>query len=214
MNTSSQLSHKPYSIAEEWANSLTHGVGFAAAIVGLVFLLYRAESSLGVVTTSIYGASLLLMFLSSTLYHAIQPIRLKALLKTIDHSAIYLLIAGTYTPFLLMSMGGWLGWTSSAVIWSLAMAGVLFKIIARGRYPKISLIAYLSFGWLAVVIIYPLYLALPAGGLWLLLLGGLCFSIGAIFYALKQIKYTHSIWHVFVLAGCTLHYFSIYYFVL
>ena len=153
------------------------------------------------------------MFLSSTLYHATSHHRAKGWLKLFDHSAIYLLIAGTYTPLLLVSIGGVLGITMTAIIWSLAIGGVAFKLVAQHRFPKVSVMTYLLMGWIALGLIYPLYVALPGAGLWLLVAGGLCFSVGVCFYVAKKVKYTHAIWHMFVIGGCSCHYFSIYYFV-
>ncbi|MCC2614846.1 hemolysin III family protein [Aestuariibacter halophilus] len=213
MNDSTATKHT-YSPLEEWLNALSHGIGFILAIVGLVYMILRSESALSVTASSIYGATLTLMFMASTIYHSVQQQRLKAWFKLFDHSAIYLLIAGTYTPFLLVSLGGWLGWTSIAVIWSIAIFGVVFKCFARHRFPRLSVITYLVMGWLALLLIYPLYQALPGAGMWLLLAGGLCFSIGVMFYVAKSKKYTHAAWHVFVLGGCACHYFSIYHFVL
>lgn len=205
---------RPYSIAEEWMNSLSHGIGLIVSIVGLVFLLINSDSNTAITASAIYGASLILMFLTSTIYHAVSQQRLKGVLKLFDHSAIYLLIAGTNTPFLLVSIGGWLGGIATGIIWSLALFGVTFKWIVKSRYPKISVATYLIMGWFAVLLIYPLYQALPGAGLWLLVTGGLCFSIGVAFYVAKQTKYTHAIWHLFVIAGCSCHYFAIYYYVI
>lgn len=207
------LSKQAYSVVEEWLNSLSHGIGLVAAIIGLVFLLYRAENSLSVAVAVIYGSTLILMFLSSTLYHAISHHQTKGWLKLFDHSAIYLLIAGTYTPLLLVAIGGTLGVTMTAIIWLLALGGVAFKLVAQHRFPKVSVMTYLLMGWIALGLIYPLYLALPKAGLWLLVAGGLSFSIGVCFYVAKRVKYTHAIWHMFVIGGCACHYFSIYYYV-
>ncbi|MDO6565574.1 hemolysin III family protein [Alteromonas sp. 1_MG-2023] len=207
------ITAKAYSVLEEWLNSISHGVGCIAAIVGMVFLLYRADDLLTITASAVYGASLILMFLSSTLYHATSHQRAKGWLKLFDHSAIYLLIAGTYTPLLLVSIGGVLGITMTAVVWTLALAGVAFKLIAQHRFPKVSVMTYLLMGWIAIGLIYPLYVALPGAGLWLLVAGGLCFTFGVCFYVAKKVKYTHAIWHVFVLGGCSCHYFSIYYYV-
>ncbi|WP_218310263.1 PAQR family membrane homeostasis protein TrhA [Alteromonas antoniana] len=204
---------RAYSVIEEWLNSVSHGLGFIAAIVGLVFLLFRAEHPLAVTAAAVYGSTLILMFLSSTLYHAISHHKTKGLLKLFDHSAIYLLIAGTYTPLLLVAIGGWLGITMTAVIWTLAIGGVAFKLIAQHRFPKVSVMTYLLMGWIALGLIYPLYVSLPGAGLWLLVAGGICFSLGVFFYVAKKVKYTHAIWHLFVLGGCICHYFSIYYYV-
>lgn len=203
-----------YSSKEELINALSHGIGLVFAIVGLVYLLLRSESTLAIASSAIYGASLTIMFLASTLYHSTTKIRLRRLLKLVDHSAIYLLIAGTYTPFLAVSIGGWIGWTSISVIWSIALFGVTFKVFVRHRFPRVSVITYLVMGWLAVVLAYPLYQSVPTYGLLLLVAGGLCFSIGVIFYVKKHIMFTHAIWHFFVIAGCACHYFAIYYFVI
>lgn len=209
----SEQTPRGYSRQEEWINSITHGLGFIAAIVGLIFMLLRADHTLAVTSSAIYGSTLILMFLSSTLYHSVRHHNLKSLLKLFDHSAIYLLIAGTYTPLLLISIGGILGITMTVVVWVLAIAGVVFKLLARHRFPKVSVMTYLLMGWIALGLIYPLYVALPGAGLWLLVSGGLCFSIGVLFYVAKQLKYTHAVWHLFVIGGCSCHYFSIYFFV-
>ena len=202
-----------YSVIEEWLNSVSHGLGFIAAIVGLVFMLLRAEHPLAITAAAVYGSTLILMFLSSTLYHAISHQRAKGLLKLFDHSAIYLLIAGTYTPLLLVAIGGWLGITMTAVVWTLALGGIAFKLIAQHRFPRVSVMTYLLMGWIALGLIYPLYVSLPGAGLWLLVAGGIFFSLGVFFYVAKKVKYTHAIWHLFVLGGCSCHYFSIYYYV-
>lgn len=204
---------KAYSVVEEWLNSTSHGLGLIAAIVGLVFLLLRAEHTAALAAVAIYGTTLILMFLSSTLYHAISHEKAKTVLKLFDHSAIYLLIAGTYTPLLLLAIGGWLGIIMTGIVWALAVGGVAFKLVARHRFPKISVATYLLMGWISVGLIYPLYLALPGAGLWLIVAGGLCFSVGVMFYVAKSKRYTHAIWHLFVLGGCSCHFFSIYYFV-
>lgn len=208
------LKSQAYSLIEERLNTLTHGIGFVAAIAGLIFLLLKAENPLAMSAAAIYGSTLILMFLSSTLYHAVTHPPTKGWLKLFDHSAIYLLIAGTYTPLLLVSVGGWLGIFMTALIWLLALGGVIFKLVAQHRFPKVSVATYLLMGWIALGVIYPLYLALPGTGLWLLLAGGLCFSIGVLFYVAKKVKYTHAIWHLFVLGGCLCHFLSIYYFVM
>lgn len=207
------LPKRAYSVAEEWLNSISHGLACVAAIVGLVFMLLRAENSISVTASAVYGGTLIFMFLSSTIYHAVTHQKAKGLLKLFDHSAIYLLIAGTYTPLTLVAIGGKLGVIATAFIWVLAIAGVAFKMIARHRFPKVSVVTYLIMGWIVVGLIYPLYQALPGSGLWLIVAGGLCFSIGVLFYVAKSKKYTHAIWHLFVIGGCSCHYFSIYYYV-
>ena len=209
MNQPSSLT-KSYSSGEEWLNAASHCLGFIAAIIGLIMLLLRAEGIYAQVISIVYAVSMMMMFLSSTLYHSVRDPDLKLLLKVFDHSAIYLLIAGTYTPLMLLTVGGWLGGVTIGLIWGIALVGVLFKCFARGRFPKLSIIAYLAMGWLAILFIYPLYQALPADGMWLLVNGGLCYSIGVLFYVAKKVKYTHSIWHVFVAGGCACHFFLIY----
>lgn len=211
----SQSDPKPatYSSSEEMLNVLTHALGFALAIIGLIYLVDRANGTLAVTSVSIYGGTLVLMFLASTVYHGITHPPSKKWLKTLDHAAIYLLIAGTYTPFLLVTLEGNTSIFSTIAIWTLAVVGVGFKLLAGQRFPKLSVGTYLAMGWFVVVLIYPLYMALPGGGLWLLLAGGLLFSVGVIFYVAKHKKYTHAIWHLFVLGGCTCHFYSVYYFV-
>lgn len=203
-----------YSVAEEWLNVLSHGLGLVFAIIGLVYLLMRSDSAVAVTSSAIYGTTLTIMFLASTFYHGVNDQKVKGALKLVDHSAIYLLIAGTYTPYLLVSIGGWIGITAIVVIWSIALFGVIFKCFARTRFPKVSVITYLVMGWLAVFLVYPLYQSVPGSGLLLLVAGGICFSVGVLFYISKKVRFTHAIWHVFVVAGCACHYFSIYHFVI
>ncbi|GAC13327.1 PAQR family membrane homeostasis protein TrhA [Aliiglaciecola lipolytica] len=210
VNTSNQA----YSFKEEVMNVVSHGIGLIFAIVGLVYLIIRSDTAVSITSSAIYGASLTIMFLSSTIYHWVTGNQAKQWFKLLDHSAIYLLIAGTYTPFLAVSIGGWIGWTSISVIWSIAIFGVVFKCFVRHRFPKVSVITYLVMGWLAVILIYPLYQSVAGQGLLLLLAGGLFFSIGVIFYVKKHLAFTHAIWHLFVIAGCACHYFAIYYFVI
>jgi hemolysin III len=208
------LAMRPYSPLEEWLNTLTHGVGVIAATVGLVFLLMRVDGIYGQFTCVVYGLSMILMFLSSTLYHSAKSPNIKAFLKVVDHSAIYLLIAGTYTPFMVLAIGGWVGLAGMIIVWSIALVGITCKIFANQRFPKLSIITYLLMGWLAIFFIYPLYHALTSEGLWLLLAGGLCYTVGVLFYMAKKTEFTHAIWHVFVAAGCMCHFFSIYYHVI
>jgi len=209
---SSQLS--AYSKTEELINAVTHGIGFVIATLGLVYLLIRADGALALTSVAIYGGSLVLMFLASTIYHSVRNPERKSLFKTIDHSAIYLLIAGTYTPFMLVSLDNWVGILGAIMIWVIAFSGLVFKWVVKHRFPKVSLSLYLLMGWLVVAFAYPLYKVLPGGGLWLLLAGGICFSVGVLFYVAKQVKFTHAVWHCFVMAGCAFHFYSIYYFVI
>ena len=203
-----------YSPAEERLNTLSHGAGCLLALAGLVALVMRAQGTVEVACAVVYGLSMVLLFLASTLYHGARRPEMKKWLKTLDHSAIYLLIAGSYTPFLLITLKDSVGVPMTLVIWSLAAAGVGFKLLAGQRFPKISLTTYLLMGWLALVIIYPLYVALPGEALWLLAGGGLLYTIGAVFYAMKGVPYSHAIWHVFVLGGAAMHFASIYGYVL
>lgn len=212
--TSSSPAIRPYSPLEESLNAITHGIGFIASFVGLVFLLLRVDGIYGQIACVVYGFSMMLMFLSSTLYHWVSRPDLKQILKTIDHSAIYILIAGTYTPFMVLAVGGTLGLVAMILIWSIAIVGIMFKCFANNRFPKLSLVTYLLMGWLAIFFIYPLYNALETTGFYLLLAGGLCYTVGVAFYAAKKIQFTHAIWHVFVAAGSFCHFWAIYSYVI
>lgn len=203
-----------YSLAEEVANSISHGIGFILGIVGLVLLLVQASDSgadaTAITSYSLYGGSMILLFLASTLYHAIPHPTAKRWLKVFDHCAIYLLIAGTYTPFLLVGLDSPLARGLMAVIWSLALAGIIFKLAFAHRFKVVSLITYLTMGWLSLIVIYQLALRLSGGGLTLLALGGVIYTLGVIFYVCKRIPYNHAIWHGFVLGGSACHFFAIY----
>jgi len=207
-----------YSLAEEIANSVSHGIGCVLGIVGLVLMLTQAvemrADATAVTSYSLYGGSMILLFLASTLYHAIPHPKIKPWLKKFDHCAIYLLIAGTYTPFLLVGLNSPLAQGLMAVIWGLALAGIIFKLTIGHRFEAISLITYLSMGWLSLVVIYQLATRLSAGGVWLLAAGGVVYSLGVIFYASRRIPYGHAIWHGFVLGGCALHFCAIYFYVI
>ncbi len=210
--------HSPaYSTTEELANTLTHGVGILLGVVGLILLLIKAvdhnADTLTITSMSIYGASMIVLFLASTLYHAIPYQRAKRALKTFDHCAIYLLIAGSYTPFLLVSLRTPLAIGLMIVIWVLALIGIIMKLAFVYRYKKLSLVTYLMMGWLSLVVIYQLALNLEVGGLTLLAAGGIIYSLGVIFYVAKRIPFNHAIWHGFVLAGCACHFFAIYLYV-
>jgi hemolysin III len=214
MSSKISIPSASYSPIEESINALTHGLGVILAFIGLFIMLEKAQTQLASVSITIYCGALILMFLSSSLYHGISSQHLKSKLKLLDHIAIYLLIAGTYTPILMLKLTGTVQLVSIIIIWFLAAIGVGFKLLAKSRYPKASLITYLGMGWFVVVIIYPLLQVLHINGLWWLLAGGIMFSIGAAFYAAKQRQYTHAIWHVFVMAGCACHYIAVYFYVL
>ncbi|NQZ06372.1 MAG: hemolysin III family protein [Algicola sp.] len=201
---------------EEWINSITHGIGVIASIVGLVFLLRPFGETLTLAqwgSYAIYGSSLILLFLASSIYHGVQKQRLKRIFKMVDHCAIYLLIAGSYTPLLLLTIGGELAYIVLWVIWSVAVVGILFKLKFGSRFEKLSLMTYLGMGWCSIFIIYELWQKLPAGGFALLIAGGLTYSLGTVFYANEKIPYNHAIWHLFVLGGASCHYFMVLFYV-
>ncbi|MEA3291625.1 MAG: hemolysin III family protein [Pseudomonadota bacterium] len=206
-----------YSLGEEIAHAVTHGVGIALAIAGLAAMV--AFSSLygdawHITSSSIYGATLILCFSASTLYHGIPHPRAKLVLRQIDHAAIFLLIAGTYTPFTLVSMRGPWGWTLLGLVWGLAIAGMVLELTTRGRYKGLSLAMYLGLGWLVLIAIKPMWATVDTGGLILLLAGGLCYSLGVIFFAWERLAYHHAVWHLFVLAGAVFHFFAVFFYVI
>ena len=201
-----------YSVGEEIAHAITHGAGAILGIIGLCVLV--AKSVLygdiwHVVASAIFGASLIVLYTASTVYHAVPNVQAKRILRIIDHSSIYLLIAGTYTPFTLVTLHGPWGWSLFAVTWGLAFFGIIFKLFFPGKFEKLSVGIYLVMGWCAVVAAKPLMAALPNGGLLLMLLGGLAYTGGVVFYVAKKLKYHHAIWHVFVLLGSVLHFFAV-----
>ncbi|WP_122047424.1 PAQR family membrane homeostasis protein TrhA [Vibrio atlanticus] len=206
-----------YSDIEERANAITHGLGVVLGVVGLILLLIRAfdyqADMLTVASMAVYGSSIILLFLASTLYHSITTEKTKRLLKTLDHCAIYLLIAGSYTPFLLVGLRTPLAMGLMAVIWGIALVGIIMKIAFVYRFKRLSLFIYLAMGWLSLIVVYQLAMNIDIGGLVLLAVGGVIYSLGVIFYVAKRIPYNHAIWHLFVLAGCACHFFAIYLFV-
>ncbi|CAH6812883.1 hemolysin-III family protein YqfA [Vibrio chagasii] len=213
----SASSASEYSDIEERANAITHGLGVVLGVVGLILLLIRAfdhqADTLTIASMAVYGSSIILLFLASTLYHSITTEKTKRLLKTLDHCAIYLLIAGSYTPFLLVSLRTPLAMGLMAVIWGIALVGIIMKIAFVYRFKRLSLVTYLAMGWLSLIVVYQLAMNIDMGGLVLLALGGVIYSLGVIFYVAKRIPYNHAIWHLFVLAGCACHFFAIYLYV-
>jgi hemolysin III len=202
-----------YTRGEEIANSLTHGMGLLLSVGGLAVLVTFAAlhgDAWTVTACSIFGASLVLLYTSSTLYHAIQASRLKQALRVVDHVAIFLLIAGTYTPFMLVNLRGPWGWSLFGVVWALAIAGTALKIFFTGRFRVLSTLVYLFMGWIIVVAIKPLVVALPREGLIMLFAGGLAYSLGTVFYLWKRLPYHHAVWHLFVLAGSICHFFAVF----
>jgi hemolysin III len=213
MNNSPSL----YSVTEEVLHTITHGIGMLLSIAGLAVLVaYASENGDGwhVVASSIYGATLILLYSASTFYHGISHPRAKRLLQQFDHAAIYLLIAGTYTPFLLVNLREDWGWWLFSIIWVVAITGAVFEFCSYKPFKRLSLGLYLSMGWMIVVAINPMLQNVSTGGLLLLLAGGLSYTCGAYFYVKEQIPYHHVIWHLFVLAGSILHYFSILFYVI
>lgn len=207
-----QTQSNPYSPGEELAHSITHGIGFVigmAVVAILVVFSALRKSAWEVVSCSIYGATFIALYLGSTLYHAVQNPRAKRVLKIVDHSAIYLLIAGTYTPYALAPLRGALGWSIFGAIWACALVGICLKAFFTGRFKAASLLSYLFMGWFCVIAIKPLYRELTTAGFVFLAAGGLCYSVGAVFYGWKSLKWSHAVWHLFVLAGSLCHFFSI-----
>lgn len=204
--------HSQYSASEELANALTHGIAAAAAL-GAGAVLITLSALWGDVWklsgAIVYVATLFVMYLASTVYHSIPQPKLKARFKVLDHCAIYLLIAGTYTPFMLVGLRGPWGWSLLTVIWSLAAAGIAFKLFFTGRFKLISTLIYIAMGWLIVVAIKPMMNSLSTFTLQWLLAGGLFYTLGTVFYMAKKIPYSHSIWHGFVIAGSACHFVAV-----
>lgn len=206
-----------YSVLEEIFNASTHGVGIVLGAIGLVLLILKTLQTDNTVILAgmvVYGVSIILLFAASTFYHAIPHDGAKRVLRIVDHCAIYLLIAGTYTPYTLLVIGDRMGAIIMAIVWSLAVAGIIFKIFFVGRFQMVSLLTYLGMGWLGLLAAFQIANNLPPTGIALLVGGGLAYSVGTIFFKVKTIPFNHAIWHLFVLAGCILHFLSVYYFVI
>ncbi len=207
-----EASYRTLSIGEEIFNSITHGIGTLLSIAALVLLVINAVvkgNVWHVVSFSIFGTTLVLLYLSSTLYHSFTKEKIKNLFVRFDHAAIFLLIAGTYTPLLLTVVRGTLGWTLFGIIWGVAIIGVVVRSIYLTKFRKLMVGVYVAMGWMFVVAIIPLINNLPGISLLFLLLGGVFYSLGVIFYVWRNLKYGHGIWHLFVLAGSIMHFFSI-----
>lgn len=201
-----------YTLGEEIAHGITHGIGTGLSIAGLILLVVMAiryGNIYHIVSFSVYGATLVMLYLASTLYHSFQHPTLKQVFRVIDHASIFLLIAGTYTPFLLVAIKGAWGWTLLFIVWGLAILGVSFKTLFIHRFQKLSVLAYILMGWLSVVAIKEFLANIPMGGLILIGIGGVVYTVGVLFYALKKIRYNHAIWHVFVMGGSICHYFAV-----
>ncbi|WP_019910358.1 PAQR family membrane homeostasis protein TrhA [Paenibacillus sp. HW567] len=206
-----------YSRKEEVANAITHGIGALLSLAALVLLVvYAAQSGTAwhVVSFSVYGATMLLLYINSTLVHSLREGRAKDFFEFMDHSSIYLFIAGTYTPFLLVVIRGTLGWTLFGIVWGIAVFGVFFKAFFVKRFLFMSTLFYIAMGWLIVIAWNPLSAVMAAGGMTLLLAGGLLYTLGTIFYVWRGFPYHHAIWHLFVLGGSIVHFFAVLLYVL
>lgn len=199
-------------MSEETANSLSHGLGLILAIVAVPVLVLSAMrgGSVGfIIGVSVYGATMVILYLASTLYHSLSHDAAKRLFRLVDHTAIFLLIAGTYTPFALGVLRGPWGWSLLAIVWALAVVGIILKIIARTRYSRICIALYVIMGWLAVVAVKPILLLVPVPGILLILGGGIAYTGGLAFFAAQRLRYNHFIWHLFVLMGTACHFFAV-----
>ncbi|WP_230866661.1 PAQR family membrane homeostasis protein TrhA [Iocasia frigidifontis] len=203
-----------YSKGEEITNAILHGIGLGLAIAALVILIVFANhygNTWHIIGFTVYGSTLIILYLSSTLYHSFPAGKLKRIFRIFDHSSIFLLIAGTYTPLTLIALQGTLGWTFFCIVWSLAILGIIFKIFWINRFKLFSTVLYILMGWLIIIAIKPLLTALNNKSIIFLIIGGGFYTVGTIFYSCRRIKYNHAIWHLFVLAGSICHFFTIFY---
>jgi len=201
-----------FSKGEEIANSITHGIGALLSIPALVLLVVlsaRYGNAWHIVSFTVFGVTMLLVYFSSTFVHALPQGNAKNLFEVFDHSSIYLFIAGTYTPFLFIAVKGWLGWTLFGIVWGIAAGGTVFKCFFANRFLFISTVLYVVMGWLIVFAWNPLVMNLDSISLWLLVAGGVLYTVGAVFYVWRGFKYHHAIWHLFVLGGTNAHFFSV-----
>lgn len=209
-------SSRVVTVREELANALTHGVGFVASLVGFPILVLAAASRgerSALIGVSVFGATLVALYAASTLYHAVSHPTLKQRLRVLDHACIYLLIAGTYTPFTLGVLRGRWGWTLFGIVWTLAALGVLFKVLfGGGAMAKLSTAVYVAMGWVVIIAIKPLIAAMDSAGLMLLIAGGLLYTGGVVFYVDQRRAWSHPVWHLFVMGGSVCHYFAVLYY--
>jgi hemolysin III len=207
------LEERPQSLGEEIANSVSHGAALLAATAAAPVLIVGAVQRGGataVVGASVFAATVLLLYLTSTLYHALPRNRAKPVFQVLDHAAIYLLIAGTYTPFTLGVLSGPWGWTLFGIVWGLAFAGVVLKAVGGVRFPKLSTLLYLAMGWLALIALKPLWVSVPGWGLFWLFAGGFAYTVGVFFFAMDdRLRYSHFVWHLFVVAGTGCHFVAV-----
>ena len=200
------------SLGEEIANSVSHGVGLLAAVAAAPVLIVNAVQRGGathVIGASVFASTVGLLYLASVLYHALPPNRAKRVFRVLDHGAIFLLIAGTYTPFTLGVLNGAWGWSLLGLVWSLALMGVILKAISGVRYPRFSVGLYLAMGWVVLIAVKPLWLLMPAEGLFWLISGGIAYTVGVAFFAAERVRYNHFVWHLFVLAGTACHFIAV-----
>ncbi len=206
-----------YEPKEEKLNVITHAIGLVLSVLGLFFLIIKASvygTVWHLVSFSIYGVSLFVLYTASTLYHNSQEIKLRTKLNIFDHASIYLLIAGTYTPFTLVTLNGKIGWWIFGITWFIAITGVILKLFFTGKYDRLSTIMYVLMGWIIVLVIKPLIQNLPIEGIFWLFAGGISYTLGAVLYSINKLKYNHAIFHLFVLLGSICHFISIYFYVL
>ncbi len=212
MTKSLAARNRAQSLGEEIANSVSHGVAFLAAVAATPILVVSAVqrgSAAGIVGASIFAFTMVLLYITSTLYHALARNKAKRVFRVLDHSAIFLLIAGTYTPFTLGVLRGAWGWTLFGLVWGIAVVGVLLKSVGDARYKRLSMILYLAMGWLVIIAVKPLLLNMPSWGLFWLMAGGAAYTAGVGFYAAKRIRYAHFVWHLFVIAGTACHFIAV-----
>ncbi|WP_281527227.1 PAQR family membrane homeostasis protein TrhA [Ruminococcus champanellensis] len=203
---------RKYTLGEELFNAITHGIGALLSVAGCVILLVRCHQlgdSVAAVSSAIYGATLIILYTMSTLYHALANEKAKAVFRVFDHVTIYLLIAGTYTPYTLACLGGALGWTLFGIVWAAAIVGIVFSSISLRRFQKLSMICYIAMGWVILIAIKPLWQVIGTLPMVFLVIGGVLYTGGVLFYQMKESRYMHSIWHLFVIAGSIFQYFSI-----
>ena len=206
------MQERPQSLGEEIANSVSHGLGFLATVAAFPVLVLAAQQrgdTAGIVGASVFATTLVLLYLASTLFHALPRCRAKRVFQILDHSAIYLLIAGTYTPFTLGVLRGDLGWTLFGIVWGLAVAGTMLKALGGVRYTTLSTWTYLAMGWLVVIAAKTVWALVPGWGLFWLIAGGVAYTAGAVFFMAERIRYFHFVWHLFVVAGTTCHFIAV-----
>jgi hemolysin III len=197
---------------EELLNSLTHGLGLALSIAGAAVLIVLAAlrgDALHITTCAVYGGTLITLYSASTLYHSFRGPRVRKVFQVIDHCSIFLLIAGTYTPFTLVNLRGAWGWSLFAAVWGIAVLGIVFKAFFTGRMTALSTAAYIAMGWMALLAIKPMLALIPTGGILWIAAGGVAYTLGVVFFACHRIPYNHAIWHLFVIAGSACHYVAV-----